>query len=88
MYFSSYGNTDWKISVARLDGAFRSVVLSRSKNEHQDMQPNSIAVHPTKGYVWSDQCELNTVVKGLEGWKRSRVRGLGSGPGQSDSYVT
>jgi len=44
MYFSSYDEKFASISVARLSGTFRTELIKKGIK-----QPQSIALHPTKG---------------------------------------
>ena len=47
MYFTSYDEDRASISVAKLDGAFRTKIITQSKQS----KLNSIAVHPKKGWA-------------------------------------
>ncbi|XP_076471456.1 low-density lipoprotein receptor-related protein 1B-like isoform X2 [Babylonia areolata] len=50
MYFTSYNQVKASISVARLDGAFRTEIVTETNRS----KLNSIAVHPKKGVMfWS-----------------------------------
>ncbi|GAB1610067.1 hypothetical protein Ahia01_001292600 [Argonauta hians] len=50
MYFTSYGVTSGSISVARLNGAFRTVLI-----QHNLMKPRQLLLHPVKGKLfWLD----------------------------------
>ncbi|XP_076445601.1 prolow-density lipoprotein receptor-related protein 1-like [Babylonia areolata] len=51
MYFTSYDEEKASISVAQLDGAFRTEIVTETKRS----KLNSIAVHPKKGVMfWSE----------------------------------
>ncbi|KAL8579462.1 hypothetical protein ACOMHN_026827 [Nucella lapillus] len=51
MYFTSYDEDKASISVAQLDGAYRTEIITESKRS----KLNSIAVHPKKGVMfWSE----------------------------------
>ena len=46
MYFSSFGGGKASISVAKLNGAYRTEILSTGM-----IKPNSLVVFPQEGYV-------------------------------------
>ena len=46
MYFSSFGGGKASISVAKLNGAYRTEILSTGM-----IKPNSLVVFPHEGYV-------------------------------------
>ena len=49
MYFTSYSNTGASISVSRLDGVFRKVLLDNNTPGINMTKPDNIAVHPLRG---------------------------------------
>ena len=60
MYFSSFGGGKASISVAKLNGAYRTEILSTGM-----IKPNSLVVCPQEGYVnkVSGEGEIISVVK-------------------------
>ncbi len=50
MYFSSYNvEGTASISVARLNGVYRTVLLQDNQNGVQMKKPSSLTLHPVKG---------------------------------------
>ena len=54
MYFTSHDDNFASISVAKLDGAFRTMLRHKDIRQKRDTnswlnQPNSLAVHPIRG---------------------------------------
>ena len=49
LFYSTYTDTEWMISVARLDGAFRTIIAKFGMGGMPYQQPNALAVDPVQG---------------------------------------
>ncbi|KAL3854930.1 hypothetical protein ACJMK2_014165, partial [Sinanodonta woodiana] len=62
IYFSSYDDKSASISVAKLNGAFRTELIKAET--FSIAQPHSLAVHPTKGLLfWADKMNKTKLFK-------------------------